>query len=284
MLQIVDALPAEIAVLDGDGHIVATNERWSKVASQGGLGDGAPVRWNYLDECTAAAARDCAEAGEIGHGIRQVLGGQTELFVRCYPCPIGGQHRWYQVAVVPAPAGSLGRAIVMHTDVTALQHDPLTGLANRLLFEAQLELILGQVRRTGLTAGVLLVDLDRFKPINDTLGHRAGDRLLVETARRLRSCIRSGDLAARLGGDEFAIAMSPTSETGPADALAARVVAALRLPYALTGRPTVVGASVGLALWPRDAQSADDLLECADRALYAAKAAGGACYRQPGRG
>ena len=284
MLQIIDSLPAQIALLDGDGNVVGANRSWSAVAERAGLGSGPRpgAVWNYLDECAAAAGRSCAEAGEIAGGIRRVLDGLSPLFVQCYPCPFEGQYHWYQLAVVPAPPDSAGRVVVMHVDVTALQHDPLTGLANRLLFEAQLELIVGQARRSGLTAGVLLVDLDRLKPINDSLGHRTGDALLVEAARRLRHCLRAGDLAARLGGDEFAVALSPTTEAAPADAVAARVVAALAEPFRLAGRAVTVGASVGLALWPRHAGSAEGLMERADRALYAAKAAGGSAYRQAG--
>src|SRR5688500_10303059 len=101
MLQIVDALPAQIALLDGDGNIVATNRPWSTVADQAGLGTGPGPegRWNYLDECAAASGRACAEAGEIADGIRRVLDGRAPQFVQCYPCPFEGQHHWYQLAV-----------------------------------------------------------------------------------------------------------------------------------------------------------------------------------------
>jgi diguanylate cyclase (GGDEF)-like protein len=167
----------------------------------------------------------------------------------------------------------------MHTDVTSLQHDPLTGLANRALFDAQLGLALAQAERSGLTAGVLVVDLDRFKEVNDTLGHAAGDRVLAEAARRLRGCVRAGDLPARLGGDEFAVVLGPTAGPGASEAVAARVVEVLGEPYRVDGRTLAVGASVGLASWPAHGRKAEALVKHADRALYAAKAAGRACWR-----
>jgi diguanylate cyclase (GGDEF)-like protein len=282
MAQIVDALAAQIAVLNRDGDIVDTNRAWKVVADKGGLrADGrAGLAWNYLEECLAAAGRGCAEAGEVALGIARVLGGEADLFVGCYSCPFDGVHHWYQVMVTPAPPGGpRGGAVVMHTDVTAIQHDPLTGLANRALFDAQLELTLAQAGRSALTAGVILIDLDRFKPVNDELGHQAGDRVLVEAARRLRGCLRAGDLPARLGGDEFAVVLGPTVEARPGEAVAARLVDVLGEPYRLGGRTLAVGASAGLALWPAHARTAEALVERADRALYAAKAAGRACCR-----
>jgi diguanylate cyclase (GGDEF)-like protein len=282
MAQIIDSLAAQIAILDRDGSIRATNRPWDLVAEKGRLGVGAPggSGWNYLDECGAAADRGCPDAVEVAAGIRRVLEREADLFVRTYPCAFDGVHRWYQVMVTPTPPESPGRAIVMHMDVTALQHDPLTGLANRALFDAQLGLALAQAGRAGLTAGVLLIDLDRFKPVNDTLGHAAGDRLLVEAARRLLGSVRAGDLVARRGGDEFAVALGPTAEAGSAEAMAARVVSSLGEPYPLDGRAVTVGASAGLALCPpHRSTTLDELIERADQALYAAKAAGRNCYR-----
>jgi diguanylate cyclase (GGDEF)-like protein len=149
-------------------------------------------------------------------------------------------------------------------------HDPLTGLANRALFRDRLEHAVEQRRASPVS--VLFVDLDDFKTVNDSLGHDAGDRLLVAAAERLRACVRAGDTVARLGGDEFAILLEgPTAgEDGPQ--LAQRVLAALDVPFSIAGRDLRVSASLGLA--GGQLASAEGLLQDADLAMYAAKANG----------
>jgi diguanylate cyclase (GGDEF)-like protein len=279
MLRILDALPAEIAIVNCDGTISATNRAWDRVAAKGGLRQPGGS-WNYLDECSAAADRGCAEAGEIAQGIRRVLSGELEQFVKVYPCAFDGLHHWFQLSVSPVTAEIGGGAVIMHADVTALQHDPLTKLANRALLEAQLDLALSEAGRAGLIAALLLIDLDKFKPVNDQLGHLAGDRLLVEVAGRLRACVRAGDLAARLGGDEFVVVLGPTVRAEQAQAITARIITALNEPYRLDGGWVMVGASAGLAFWPTDGRTGEELMASADRALYAAKAAGG-CRCEP---
>jgi diguanylate cyclase (GGDEF)-like protein len=278
MLRILDALPAEIAIVRRDGTIAATNRAWNRVAARGGL-RGTGSGWNYLPEC-AAADRGCAEAREIAQGIERVLSGELEQFVKVYPCAFDGLHHGFQLSVSPVTAEIGGGAVIMHADVTALQHDPLTKLANRALLEAQLDLVLSEAGRTGLIAALLLIDLDKFKPVNDRLGHLAGDRLLVEVAGRLRACVRAGDLAARLGGDEFVVVLGPTVRAEQAQAIAARIITALNEPYQLDGGWVMVGASAGLAFWPTDGRTGEELMASADRALYAAKAAGG-CRCEP---
>jgi diguanylate cyclase (GGDEF)-like protein len=279
MLRILDALPAAIAIVNCDGTISATNRAWDRVAAKGGLRQPGGS-WNYLHECSAAADRGCAEAGEIAQGIRRVLSGELEQFVKVYPCAFDGLHHWFQLSVSPVTAEIGGGAVIMHADVTALQHDPLTKLANRALLEAQLDLALSEAGRTGLIAALLLIELDKFKPVNDQLGHLAGDRLLVEVAGRLRACVRAGDLAARLGGDEFVVVLGPTVRAEQAQAIAARIITALNEPYQLDEGRVMVGASAGLAFWPTDGRTGEELMASADRALYAAKAAGG-CRCEP---
>jgi diguanylate cyclase (GGDEF)-like protein/PAS domain S-box-containing protein len=153
-------------------------------------------------------------------------------------------------------------------------HDPLTGLANRVLFREHLERALLRRRRRGSHVAVLFLDLDDFKVVNDSLGHRAGDRLLIEVAHRLSGAIRAGDIAARQGGDEFTVLLE--SVKGAADAVqsAERLAIELRRPIELDGRSLVVGVSVGIALSSGHDTGADDLLAHADAAMYAAKADG----------
>ncbi|MCW2522767.1 MAG: putative rane protein [Frankiales bacterium] len=154
-------------------------------------------------------------------------------------------------------------------------HDPLTGLANRALFTDRLDHAVRRQNRDLKPLAVLCLDLDDFKLVNDTLGHPAGDELLIRVAERLIGCLRSTDTVARLGGDEFAILV----EEGAGDALlaAARVLETFQPPFTVGGRPLAMHASVGLTIATAEATdvAADDLLKQADLALYAAKKAGG---------
>ena len=157
-------------------------------------------------------------------------------------------------------------------------HDPLTGLPNRALFHDRLRQALAQAGRHGERAALLLLDLDRFKDVNDTLGHDAGDALLREVARRLLGRVREGDTVARLGGDEFALVLSPPASPRAAAELAARVGAALAEPVEHAGIPVHTGVSVGVTLFPDDGEEPERLLKNADVALYRAKAEGrGTC-------
>ena len=158
-------------------------------------------------------------------------------------------------------------------------HDALTGLPNRVLFREHTRRALARARRGGGLA-VMCLDLDRFKPVNDTLGHPVGDALLRAVADRLRACAREADLVARLGGDEFAVVQEAASSQ-PADAtgLARRLVEALAAPFEVEGHQVVVGASVGVALVVDAPDDADSLLKCADLALYRAKADGRGTWR-----
>jgi diguanylate cyclase (GGDEF)-like protein len=148
-------------------------------------------------------------------------------------------------------------------------HDALTGLPNRTLFA---ERVAAALANGAANTTVLFVDLDDFKTINDTLGHSAGDELLVAVAERVRACVRPGDLAARLGGDEFGILLEEGADD--AEQIAARLVEAMRAPFVLQGRETPMHASVGIASGASGAKTADELLSNADVAMYSAKASG----------
>lgn len=172
-------------------------------------------------------------------------------------------------------AGALAQGVLAaqaQAEYLAL-HDGLTGLANRGLFMQNLELILAQHRRDQAAVGVYMIDLDRFKQVNDTLGHQAGDDLIVETARRLQAICRAGDTVARFGGDEFAIVASAPDSTGLL-ALAARLVEALQDKIAVRGGTALLSASVGMAIVGEAAIDGVELLRRADLALYNAKHGG----------
>ena len=152
-------------------------------------------------------------------------------------------------------------------------HDPLTGLANRSLFVDRVnERLTEAIGGSGPV--VLFVDLDDFKVVNDTLGHRAGDQLLIAVADRVRSCVRAEDLAARLGGDEFALLIEDTDELARAVAVSRRILDALGVPLQIDGQDIAVSASIGIAAAREEHHRADELLRNADVAMYTAKAAG----------
>ena len=153
-------------------------------------------------------------------------------------------------------------------------HDPLTGLGNRVHFRDQLVRALGRVDQDGGNLALLFVDLDQFKLINDTLGHRVGDLLLAAIGDRLKSAINDGDTVARLGGDEFAIIQMTKERPEEAALLADRILDAIAIPYDIEGHQLVISCSIGIALAPDDANDPDLLLSNADLALYRAKAEG----------
>lgn len=157
-------------------------------------------------------------------------------------------------------------------------HDPLTNLPNRAFFMDRLQSSLAAGQRRSDAVAVLFVDLDGFKEVNDTLGHEAGDRLLVELADRLRRALREQDVIARLGGDEFAIVLVDVVEPNDAVQTAERILDRLREPVLLDGQPIPIRASIGIALGTPGRDRPDTVLRQADSALYAAKRAGKSCY------
>jgi len=153
-------------------------------------------------------------------------------------------------------------------------YDPLTQLPNRLLFLDELARELARAERQLTRVGLLFIDLDDFSHVNDSLGHAAGDQLLVHAAARLRACMRKADIVARLGGDEFTAVLPDLRDAADAATVAQHMIEALSQPYDIGNGETFVAASVGIALFPIDGTSAEELLRHADMAMYRAKAKG----------
>jgi diguanylate cyclase (GGDEF)-like protein len=154
----------------------------------------------------------------------------------------------------------------------ALQ-DHLTGLANRVVFERELERACARARRTGTWVTLLFVDLDGFKEVNDSLGHAAGDELLRQVARRLQARLRETDIVARFGGDEFTVIAADHAGPEGFQRVVDRIERLFEEPFTVADRPVMLGASIGVALHPRDALDAEQLLAQADGAMYLAKRA-----------
>ncbi|MGZ5492792.1 MAG: diguanylate cyclase domain-containing protein, partial [Thermoanaerobaculia bacterium] len=152
-------------------------------------------------------------------------------------------------------------------------HDPLTNLPNRLLLLDQLEKAINQARQRNSTVALLLMDLDRFKEVNDTFGHQFGDSLLKQIASRVQNQVRVHDTVARLGGDEFAIVVTSPIDTDYVATTARRILSTLEQPFVIDGQVLEVGASIGIAVYPAHGTDVRTLLRRADVAMYAAKQA-----------
>ena len=187
-------------------------------------------------------------------------------------------------------SGRVTHFVAIQHDVTAITrereeiqrlayHDSLTGLPNRASFLESLERGIARAAPDQRLIALLFLDLDDFKPINDALGHAAGDELLVAVAERLRAAVRKTDAVARLGGDEFAVLLTDVEHPDTAGALAGKLVDRIGQPYMLSGRRIEVGVSIGISVYPRDGATVDTLLSHADAAMYAAKARGRRQYR-----
>jgi diguanylate cyclase (GGDEF)-like protein/PAS domain S-box-containing protein len=204
---------------------------------------------------------------------------------------VTGEYRWMDDRVVPTVdrAGAVTGYLGVARDVTPEKeleqrlshealHDPLTGLANRALLKERLDRALARGEREARPVGVLNLDLDDFKVVNDTWGHAAGDELLVAVAARLTGAVRPGDTVARFGGDEFVVLLEDLAGPGEAAAVADRIVTALAVPFEVQGEPVATRASVGVAVAAAGATAPETILKEADTAMYAAKAAGKGRY------
>jgi diguanylate cyclase (GGDEF)-like protein/PAS domain S-box-containing protein len=159
------------------------------------------------------------------------------------------------------------------------QFDPLTGLPNRALLSDRFSQMIVRTRRHGSALGVLFIDLDDFKLVNDTLGHAGGDELLKEAARRLQSAVRPGDTVARISGDEFAVILADLARADDAALVAQKIIDSLAAPFALCSQELFVTASIGIATCPPDGDDAETLLAAADAAMYRAKQSGRNAYQ-----
>ncbi|SFP73222.1 putative bifunctional diguanylate cyclase/phosphodiesterase [Sphingomonas rubra] len=207
------------------------------------------------------------------------------------PVIIDGQERWWELAASPryGEGGQFAGFRGVGSDVTEqrassdkiarlARYDTLTELPNRLLINESLARAMADAERWGSRSAFMLIDLDRFKAVNDTLGHLVGDRLLVRVAERLAQLMGEGSMCGRLGGDEFAVVVSDASDPNLVERQAHRIIETLSRPYEVDGNTLHIGASVGLAIGPRDGRTAEMLIRSADLALYRSKDAGGGVF------
>ena len=203
---------------------------------------------------------------------------------------------WMRVDVLRDEHGRPQRHVFTFTDISVLkleqavwrhraEHDALTGLSNRMLFDVELGRCMARAMRHGRAMALMFIDIDHFKRVNDSLGHAAGDALLCEFGQRLRHTLRAEDLVARLGGDEFVVVLEDLADGDDAATAAASVLAAVTRSFEIERHTLHVSASIGIALYPRDADDAVQLMRAADAAMYLAKQHGRAqfhfCTRAP---
>ena len=158
-------------------------------------------------------------------------------------------------------------------------HDPLTSLPNRLLFEDRLQQAIERAKRHNRMVGIIFIDLNNFKPVNDEFGHMAGDQVLIAIANRLRKAVRQSDTVSRIGGDEFVLILDELKSADGARRVAEKVLEAISVPYEIGGQKRAVSASLGISLYPDHGTSLDQLIHVADLAMYAAKREGDNLYR-----
>jgi len=197
---------------------------------------------------------------------------------------------WLGISSVRDEHGALVNYIGIFTDISERKavearieylahHDSLTGLPNRLLLKDRMEHAIVHADRSGRKVALLFVDLDRFKAVNDSYGHPVGDALLRQAAQRLQACVRESDTISRHGGDEFLVVLSDLQDSRMPAQVAAKIMAALALPFVIEGHEASVSGSIGIALYPDDGDGFDELLKKADTAMYHAKESGRNAFR-----
>ncbi len=271
-----------VVITDCDGCIVAVNRAFGEIT---GYSSDEAIGAN--PSILNSGRQDAAFYAEMWRAIRERGCWQGELWNRrkdgsVYP-------EWLSVSVVRDAEGAVTHYVGVFSDITVLKrsqerldyqahHDLLTDLPNRLLFEDRLSHALQRAKRESEHVAVLFVDLDRFKNINDTLGHPVGDRVLQEVAKRLASSLRQTDTVARLGGDEFTVILEDVNGEIEAGLVAEKLLDDLRRPVKAEGQDFFVSASIGVSLFPRDGDDVATLVKNADAAMYRAKEQGRNSY------
>ena len=279
---IFDSVETHLAVLDRSGVIVDANQHWLEHVRSGEADmKDATVGDHYL-----TFLRECKtdESREAAAGIAAVLAGERPAFALEFPLDRDNGRQWYQLSVQPMRSPE-GGVVIGHRDMTARKrieealehqalHDVVTDLPNRTLLRDRLRQAILGARRRNTQVALLFIDLDRFKDLNDTFGHPAGDVVLREVGERFVNAVRASDTVARLGGDEFAVLIPLAADKDEAIMVGQRVLASLQEPFFVEGESAFIEASVGIVLCPEHGEDVQTLMRRADVAMYSAKRAG----------
>jgi diguanylate cyclase (GGDEF)-like protein len=282
--EVVNNFPGGIVLTDRDLKVVLCNKQQSELLEYPDslFENGTPTLQQIF--------RFNAERGEYGPGdVDDHVAYKMDLVRKRIPHVFERTRPNGVIVEIRGRPISGGGFVTSYTDVTEnrrqaalvarlAMHDPLTGLGNRNLFAERFEHLAARARR-GMGFALHIIDLDRFKPINDRFGHAVGDKVLVEMARRIQASVRETDTAVRLGGDEFVILQADVESFDGAREMGRRLMAQLQEPIVIAGAILQVGACIGIALSSRDCLSMDDLLRKADMALYACKKSGGDSFQ-----
>ncbi|MBI2705420.1 MAG: diguanylate cyclase [Actinobacteria bacterium] len=288
--EIVDSVTSAMVVLDANGAIVEANPAWSELLGFRAAGTSPELATDRgLDYVGVMRGHVPGGADALAAGVRRVLADEEGAVELDLPLEHGRVRRWYTVRATPL-RGVHGGAVVVHTDITERKRshdelefkasrDNLTGLLNRAALETEVDEALRRARADGTSAGVLFIDLDGFKQINDAYGHAVGDEVLRTVSTRISSAVRTTDRVGRLGGDEFVVLIAPLVSDGAAHTTAERILRAFEEPLMVDEHLLSIAASVGVAVVdsPLDVSSAD-VIERADEAMYRAKEEGGSRF------
>ncbi|MFH1495662.1 MAG: EAL domain-containing protein [Pseudomonadota bacterium] len=267
-----------VMITDANGRIIAVNRAFTEIT-----GYGEEEAAGLTGAALKSGRHDKQFYASMWGAIRENGRWQGEIWNRRKSGDIFPE--WLNISVVKDERGRITHYVGVFSDISAMKesesrldhlahHDPLTGLPNRLLLNARMEHALARAHRSNTLLAVLFLDLDRFKNINDTLGHPIGDLLLQEVAHRLNGCIREEDTVSRLGGDEFTILLEDLADSRFASTVAEKILDSLADKFMLHGHEIFVTCSVGISIFPADGSDITTLLKNADSALYRAKEQG----------
>ncbi len=269
--------------IDRDGNLRGVTEKFAtQVGRPIGTLEGMPL----VALLRGNARRDSVALAEMVVAMRQ----SKPFFDLEIKVTVGKGAFWWRLAGKPIfrdqrYAGYIGTASDITAELKARENvsflafnDGLTGLANRSHFNRRLAEGVSRLERYGTPFAVLYLDLDKFKAVNDTRGHRTGDQVLIEVGRRLKAQLRETDIVARLGGDEFSIILPEAADANGVASLAQRLIGEIEKPYVIDGDALIIGLSIGIAMAPQNGRQAEQILHHADLALYRSKGAGGNRY------
>jgi diguanylate cyclase (GGDEF)-like protein/PAS domain S-box-containing protein len=267
-----------VMIADSSGHIISVNRAVTTIT-----GYSADELIGKTPAILKSGRQDQQFYASLWQSIRETGHWQGELWNRrkngdIYP-------EWLNISVARNEHGEVTNHVAIFSDISAMKesesklkhlahHDPLTGLPNRMLLNARMHQSMAYARRNNTILAILFLDLDKFKMINDTLGHPVGDLLLQEVARRLTDCLREEDTISRLGGDEFVVLLENLGDTCLASSIAQKINAALAKKFQLLQHEIFISCSIGISIFPNDGDDIDVLFKNADSALYRAKELG----------
>jgi diguanylate cyclase (GGDEF)-like protein/PAS domain S-box-containing protein len=276
--QIYQSSSEAMMVTDGQQRIVAINPAFTAMT-----GYSAAEALGNQPKMLSSGRQDAAFYQAMWTSLLRTGHWQGEIYNRrkngeVYP-------EWLTINVIRDEHGEPHRYVALFSDITRKKaseeliwwqanFDSLTRLPNRRMFRDRLRQEIKKSQRNQTKLALLFIDLDRFKEVNDTMGHEAGDRLLVEAAHRISGCVRSSDTVARLGGDEFTVILTPLGDAPRIESVADTIIERLSAPFRLGHEQAYISASVGITLFPDDAETEAQLVKHADQAMYAAKSAG----------